>query len=99
MCGNFNVYIDEHPTAIIKCCSCDNEIIVYELSYYPAAIKLQGSCELSKITSGVFDSFEICVKYEYPDDYENADDISWCTVWIYNEAEKRLITVIDDETS
>lgn len=40
ICERFVVYQDAHPSVFAECCNCGNLITVYDLKYYPAAVKL-----------------------------------------------------------
>ena len=98
-CFEFNVFEEEYPTVYVECEKCKNRVTVYDLSYYPAARKSQYKSELVKVKDDEFEMFEVCVLYEYGDDYEGNDDISWCTVWLYNPQNDNLMELISHETS
>lgn len=98
-CAEFNVFRDDHPTLLLRCNKCENKIIVYELSCYPAAFKLSEELVMTKVKDGEYDLFKVCVLYEYSDDYEGVDDISWCTAWIFNGQNGNFIEILNDETA
>ncbi len=100
-CERFIVYKDAHPSIFAKCCNCGNMITVYDLKYYPAAVKLN-----KDFTREIVDekAVQIYVNYEYDDEflYEDdvefdADDITWGKVFIANDNEIKKI--LDDETA
>lgn len=76
-------------------------ITVYDLKYYPSAVKLNKDYTLNQINK---DSVFVYVNYEYDDEflYEedvefDADDITWGKVFILNN--NYLIKILDDETA
>ena len=102
LCGNekFMVYRDDHPSIFAKCCNCKKMITVYDLSFYPAAVKLNKEFELEMVDSGV----TVYVNYEYNDEYMFEDDveydendISWAKAFIQNGENVKMI--LDDETA
>lgn len=99
----FEVYIDEHPTVMIKCAECNKEIIVYDLDYYPAAIKLDDKLQMKQVSYQNNSIFIVYSIYEYGDldvDVEfDENSISWCTVFIKDSENNILIKLIDDETA
>lgn len=100
-CEKFIVYKDEHPSVFAKCNNCGKMITVYDLKYYPSAVKLNKDYTLNQINK---DSVFVYVNYEYDDEflYEedvefDADDITWGKVFILND--NYLIKILDDETA
>lgn len=100
-CEKFIVYKDEHPSVFAKCNNCGKMITVYDLKYYPSAVKLNKDYTLNQINK---DSVFVYVNYEYDDEflYEedvefDADDITWGKVFILNN--NYLIKILDDETA
>ena len=99
-CGNtlFKVYVDPNPTVKIICTKCLKEIIVYDLIFYPAATKCPDKNDVfESVIYGSQTEFEVYAMYEYRDDYEDENDISWCHVYL--NFQNDLIEIIDDETS
>lgn len=99
ICGNnsFHVYKDLHPTVLLNCSICDNAIVVYDLKYYPSANKTNNSFPFEHVTYMGISIFEVYAIYEYSEDFESNDDISWC--YIYIKSDNNLIELINDETS
>ncbi|OOM06330.1 hypothetical protein [Clostridium saccharobutylicum] len=103
----FKIYIDEHPSVVAECSRCGKKIIVYDLKYYPAATKIKKEFPLKEYVSRNGDElFNICVVYEYSDEFEYEDDvefdkndISWCTVYGYGIKSKKVFEIISDETT
>lgn len=107
-CGNeeFEVFTDSDPTVIAKCAKCKNEIIVYDLKYYPAASAVEEEEDFKKYISCKDDKlFNLCVIYEYSDEFEfedeefDSDDITWCQVYVYGIKSKEVFKIVDDETA
>ena len=97
----FNIYEDEHPTIVAQCCNCNKRITLYELSYYPAATKLN---ENFKMKATDFKEVNVYVNYEYSDDfmYEediefNNNDITWAKAFV--KKGDQTIKILDDETA
>ena len=100
----FKVYKDRHPTISIQCSNCLKDIIVYDLKFYPAAVKLNKDFIKQQIILDDNEFFEVYVIYEYDDEFEIEDDvefdpndISWATVFI--KSDKSYFKILDDETS
>lgn len=101
-CNQFKIYMDKHPSAYLECSYCSKFITVYDLQYYPAAVKLD-----KEYTSEVYNmgnNFSVYVIYEYTDEFEidddvvfNPDDISWGKVYVKNK--NTLKKILDDETA
>lgn len=105
-CHKFHVYIDEHPTALAECFKCKNKFVLYDLSLYPNAIKLSEQFEMKKFnTINGLDVFELCVLYEYSDEFEFSDenfdvnDITGFSLFAYDYDIGKIITIFDDETA
>lgn len=109
LCSNkiFKIYIDEHPSVVVECNRCGKKIIVYDLKYYPAATKLKEKLPLKKYISQYGDElFNVCVIYEYSDEFEYEDDvefdkndISWCMTYGYGLKSQKVFEIINDETT
>lgn len=100
-CEKFEVYQDAHPTFYARCCECMKMITVYDLEYYPTAIKLNGDYDVNKV---VEDTVYVYVNYEYDDEsmYEDdvefdENDITWAKVFIAGNG--GLKKILDDETA
>jgi hypothetical protein len=103
-CEVFKVFINEMPSVILKCNNCDNQIIVYDLKFYPAATIIPGNEKFEEYISLDGDlTFNICVIYEYSELDEgekfNPDDITWCEVYAYGVKSKKVFEIINDETA
>lgn len=76
-------------------------ITVYDLKYYPAAIKLNKNFIISKVNERfvqVYVNYEYDDEFLYEDDVEfDANDITWGKVFIENNGE--LKKILDDETN
>ncbi len=107
-CGSeeFKIYKDDRPYVDVKCIKCDKIIVVYNLSIYPAAADIDTNEPMNEVISKDGDDlFNVCVIYEYPDDYEFGDpefdnnDITACAVYGYGIKSGKSIEVINDETA
>lgn len=105
-CHKFHVYIDEHPTALAECSKCKNKFVLYDLSLYPNAIKLSKQFEMKKFTTiNGLNVFELCVLYEYSDEFEFSDenfdvnDITGFSLFAFDDDIGKIITIFDDETA
>lgn len=105
-CGNkkFEVYKDDHPTVVLRCSNCRRNITVYDLEYYPAATKLKEEMERNQIVNQEDNLFNVYAIYEYSDEFEDdsefdANDITWCFVFITDIKSRKLIKLVDDETA
>jgi len=105
-CGNeaFEIIGDEDFTTIAKCTECKNEIILYDLRLYPAAIHIE--CDkkpIRYITKDGDTIFNVAVHYEYSQLYEdeefNPDDITWCIIRVYGLKSNKIFEILDDETA
>lgn len=70
-CERFIVYQDAHPSVFAKCCNCGNTITVYDLKYYPAAVKLNRNYAVNKVDEN---SVRVYVNYEYNDEFLDEED-------------------------
>lgn len=103
----FIIYKDGHPTVIAECNCCGKRITVYDLDFYPAATKIKEKLPMERYLSENGDElFNICVLYEYSDEFEYEDDvefdrndISWCVIYGYGLKSKKIFQIINDETS
>lgn len=97
----FNLYKNNNPSLFAECSLCKKRITIYELSRYPAAVKLDKKYDLNCITD--YES-ELYVNYEYSDEfiYEedvqfDNNDITWARAFIMKD--NNIIKVLDDETA
>ena len=70
---------------------------IYDLKYYPCAVKLDEKCEKVKINEV---ASEIYVCYEYSDDEDipfDENDVTWGLAFL--KQGKNLIKILDDETA
>ena len=100
-CDNFIVYKDAHPSVFAKCCQCGKILTIYDLRFYPAAIKLETEYPQEQIGD---EAVNVYANYEYSDEslYEedvsfDQNDVTWGKVFIKNENDLRII--LDDETA
>lgn len=102
-CGNtrFLVYSDAHPSVYAKCSLCHKMIALYDLSYYPSAVKLDKKYSLEKVQKYPVLAY---VNYEYDDEYLTEDDvdfdvndITWAKVFINENG--NIKKILDDETA
>lgn len=104
-CGEtkFKVFTDKHPSVFCKCSQCNKDITVYDLSNYPAAVKLNEEFEAEQICIEGVEDFNVYAIYEYSDEFEEDDkyfdqnDITWATVYIGNG--NIVEKILDDETA
>lgn len=76
-------------------------ITVYDLQYYPSAVKLDGDGNFDKV---VENPVPVYMNYEYSDEFMFEDDvmfdendITWAKVFIADNGKLRMI--LDDETA
>lgn len=64
--------LDDYTFAYeVKCINCSQEITVYDLNLYPAATPIKEDDELIEYISEEGNTiFNVCVIYEYSDEYE-----------------------------
>ena len=77
------------------------KITIYDLKYYPAAIKLDDNCPLSKV---YHEPVSVFMNYEYSDEYLYEDDVAFDindVVWgkVFIRVNNSLIKILDDETA
>lgn len=99
-CGSqdFFCFSNEHPDFLCECARCSKRIVVYDLSEYPCACKLDIKFELKKVQMSPTPVYPV---YEYSDDYyetgADINDVTWFSVYIIDNGVLQL--VIDDETA
>jgi len=105
ICENqhFFVYKDKHPTVELKCNKCSEHISVYDLKYYPCAVKLNKEYPLKLVSN---DLYCVYVVFEYSNESEDEEDvpfddndITWCYIYIKNIIANEVIELINDETA
>lgn len=100
-CNKFIVYKDKHPSIFAECANCGKVITVYDLAYYPSAVKLKKDFNLTKVDDApvlVYVNYEYDDEYLYEEDVEfDANDVTWGKVFIANNNEIKKI--LDDETA
>lgn len=63
-CGSYKlkVFLNEEPSVKAVCTKCNNEIILYDLKFYPAATIVKCDEKISQyITPDGYSSFQVCV--------------------------------------
>ena len=100
-CSNeqFHIIYDERPSCWAKCTDCGNVITLYDLKCYPSAIYINNIFTKYNLSEAGSNVYKVCVMYEYADDYESCDDISWCNIWCKNKSTGNILNLINDETS
>ena len=100
-CDKFIVYQDEHPSVFAKCNYCEKMITVYDLKYYPSAVKLNKDYTLKKLYEHavlVYMNYEYDDEFMFEEDIEfDTEDITWGKVFVLND--NQLIKILDDETA
>lgn len=98
---NFIVYQDAHPSIFAKCCCCKKNITIYDLAYYPAAVKLRKNFEIKEVDKN---PVLVYANYEYNDEFLFEEDVqcdengvTWGKVFIRKG--DKLIKILDDETA
>jgi len=104
-CGSrlFRVYVSDKESVKAHCAACNTEIMLYDLSKYPAATKLEGPEEFQRLTTkDQRDATKVFVMYEYSRLRENMEydpnDITWFYLWL-EDKQGVLEMMIDDETA
>ncbi len=103
--GLFHVLLNDDPTIKAQCCACSDLILIYDLIYYPTASMCGRSDEFKMVEVNNNKIFEICVLYEYSDEFEVNDEefdqdcLSWCQVFIKNKNNNSIIRILNDETA
>jgi hypothetical protein len=104
-CGDDRFRLIESNKQSVKavCGKCGHEILLYDLSKYPAASKMPGDESFSEIKETKAGSgLPVFVMYEYgelDDDQEfDPNDITWFQVFV-EASNGRLVKVFDDETA
>lgn len=103
-CNSFTVYKDEHPSITAKCQDCRRTICIYDLKYYPCAVKLNHDYETYPISINQHEIFSVYVIYEYSDEFEIEDDVAYDPndiVWAraFVRYDDILEEILDDETA
>ncbi len=106
-CGNekFHVIGNECPIVTVECCECGEGILVYDLIYYPAATSVDRHENFVKLVLEENDIFEVCVLYEYSDEFELDDEefdpnnLSWCQVFVRDPKSGEVWRILNDETA
>ena len=102
-CGGqkFDLRLSNRKSVLAVCAGCQSPVVIYDLAYYPAAVKTAGPESFSELPDMPIRPSRIIVHYEYgvpePDMDFNQDDISWCQVFT-ESTDGMLIKVFDDET-
>ena len=73
-CEKFIVYQDKHPSVFAKCNNCGKMITVYDLKYYPSAVKLNKDYILNQLNES---AVSVYVNYEYDDEFLYEEDVEF----------------------
>lgn len=102
-CDGFRICIDDCPTVTAICSNCGACITLYDLDEYDASERpswinwrTPSKYEYSYNSETLFN---ICVMYEYGEEYASNNDISWFTAWGYNNNIDSIVEIISDETT
>ena len=107
-CGNheFAVFKNSEPKVSAVCESCGNQITVYDLIEYPCATTARNPEEpLEKVVHKGNDKFNIAIVIQYSDEFTFDDemfdenDITWCQIYLYDNAAQESVMIVDDETA
>jgi hypothetical protein len=83
------------------CAECHAIITLYDLAFYPAAVKIRGQEEFAPLNALSDWPASVFVRFEYsepePDVEFDRNDITWCEILVRSRVGK-LVTVFDDET-
>ena len=101
-CGNTQFRLDQSQLKTVKatCKICGVSITIYDLDYYPAAVKLSG-VEVFEVLDSGENQAALFVMFEYgvpePDVEFDANDITWCQIFI-ERSNGEIDRIFDDET-
>jgi len=102
-CGSsqFSVAVSDFPSAKAICAQCRRESLLYDIRVYPAATPNPGTTGEYHLWQAQDDPgpFTLAVSYEYSEDAESADDISWFVLLAKGERGSTLYEVLNDETA
>ena len=75
--------------------------MLYDVRFYPAATPNDEAAGESEqwLPADDMGPFFLCPFYEYPDDAESADDISWFVLVAKSASTNAIYEVINDETA
>ena len=93
-CEFFDIYWHDMPECVVECRDCKNRIVLYDLAMYPCAVKPDVDYQLKKIS---LEPVEVFVCYEFPEDMEDYNDVSWGYVYVIDG--DKMTKIIDDETA
>ncbi len=102
-CGGlrFRLTKSQQKTVVADCLECGRVTVVYDLQFYPAAVKLSGKEVFETIEDGV-DQAGTYIMFEYserePDMDFDQNDITWCQIFVLRR-NGVLEQVLDDETA
>jgi predicted RNA-binding Zn-ribbon protein involved in translation (DUF1610 family) len=101
-CCKFRLLQSNRESVVAVCPECGQNIVVYDLALYPAAVKLPGTELFCEMESMPIRPASVFVRYEYsepePDVEFDRNDITWCQIFSENEAGD-LVKIFDDETA
>ena len=98
----FELLVSNRKSVLAKCASCGARILVYDLAFYPAAVKLTGEETFRELEGGPGFPSRIYVQYEYglldADEPFDRNDVTWCSIFAESIGGE-LRRVFDDETA
>lgn len=103
-CGSrvFNLWLSNKKSVKAECTQCSKIIVIYDLQFYPTAVKLPGDEQFSPMANQVKRPSNVFVQYEYgPPETDvpfDRNDITWCQIFACQE-KGEIERVFDDETS
>jgi len=103
-CGSrtFDLLVSDRKSVVAVCEACGSKTVVYDLAFYPAAIKMPGPESFTELSGMPTRPAKIFVQYEYgprePDMEFDRNAITWCQIFSESEI-GTLVKVFDDETA
>ena len=98
------IFLSEYPEVKCVCASCDKEYLIYDVSFYPAAVGYdpeRGNFNkyVSKKGTGIF---KVIALWSYPDDPEDPNDdndVDWFNLIAVDSSANEYVEVVNDETA
>jgi hypothetical protein len=104
-CGGdeFTIVTSKYPQAKSICSSCGREITLYDIALYPCGAGYEPEKDHFTAWEGSGNAkakaYNVFVAYEYSEDAENDEDISWFVMVAQNPMTGALEEVMNDETA
>ena len=102
-CGNtrFSVLKNGRPLVLASCSKCKKKITLYDTNLYFCATSYANEGKLAEVAGPKGEKlFSLCVAFEYPEDCENQNDISWGYIYgIPDAAGSEAFCILDDESA